>query len=374
MNKTAEVIIIGGGVIGCAAAYYLASRQVKVLVLEKEEIGVGGSSRNGGGVRQSARDPREMPFAIHGVTNLWPTLSETLGAEVEYRQYGNLRLAKTPAHLTILEKIVEQGQSFGLDVKMITGSEVKALCPQASDEVIGASYCKTDGHANPMRTTLAFYRKARALGAEFITGEAVERILLQKGSVAGVATASASYHAPTVILAAGLGSRPIANGIGLDIPMQKVLLEALITEAQPVQFPMMIGTAASDFYGHQTDHGSFVFGGMTGLEPFESEKDTPITKSITAPSICRAILGYFPNLAQANIIRTWAGFLDEMADHVPVMGRVDEVPGLIMACGFSGHGFGISPAVGEALSQVVIDGESKLSMAAFRYDRFKPRI
>lgn len=372
--KTYDVIIAGGGVIGCATAYYLAKRKVRVLVLELEEIGAGGSSRNGGGVRQSARDLREMPFAIHAVRDLWPTLSKELGVDVEYRRSGNLRLGKTPEHLRTLERIVEQGRSAGLELSLISGKEVRELCPYASEDIATASYCPSDGHANPMKTTLAFYKKARELGAVFITGEAVRSLVIEKGIVIGVKTDRDVYQAKEIVIAAGLGSRSIVNSAGLDLPMQRVLLEALVTEAQPVMFPYMIGTAGSDFYGHQTDHGSFVFGGMSGLENFESEKSAPITKPTTAPCICRAILGYFPCLAHANIIRTWAGFLDEMADHIPVMGRVDELPGLILACGFSGHGFGISPAVGEALSQVVVDGISALSMEAFRYDRFRPRI
>ncbi len=372
--KNADVIIIGGGVIGCSMAYYLSKAGVEVLVLEKDEIGSGASGRNGGGVRQSARDPREMPLAIHAVRNLWPGLSEELGTDVEYHCSGNLRLGKKKEHLGILEKIVAQGLAAGLDLKMINGAEVKELCPYASEEVIGASYCPSDGHGNPMKTTLGLYKKARELGARFITGETVQTLVLRKGKVCGVKTSNTDYEAPLVIVAAGLGSRPIAHTAGIDIPMQKVMLEALITETQPQMFPQMIGTAASDFYGHQTDHGSFVFGGMTGLENFSSEEEVPLTRSITAPAICRAILGYFPCLENAKIIRTWSGFLDEMADHVPVLSKVDEVPGLVLACGFSGHGYGISPAVGQVMAELVSHGQPSISLEAFRYDRFKPRV
>ena len=371
--KNRDVIIIGGGVIGCAAAYYLAKKGVKALVLEKNEIGYGGSSRNGGGIRQSARDLREMPLAMYAVNNMWPTLSDELGIDVEYHQSGNLRLGKTEEHRKILERIVEQGTSAGLDLRIINKEEIKEILPYTSEEVEMASYCPTDGHGNPMKTTLAFYQKARELGAEFITGKSVEELIIKKGRISGVKTEDEIYEAECVILAAGYDSRKIANTVGIDIPMLPVLVEALITEAQPEMFNQMIGTAGSDFYGHQTDHGSFIFGGMTGLEPFASNENEPITRSITAPSICRAILGYFPILKKANIIRTWSGFLDDMADHVPMISFVDEVPGLIVACGFSGHGYGISPAVGMVLSELVIDKKSSLPIEPFRYDRFKPK-
>ncbi|TYQ17955.1 UNVERIFIED_CONTAM: sarcosine oxidase subunit beta [Acetivibrio alkalicellulosi] len=370
----AEVIIVGGGVIGSSIAHYLAKNKVDVLVLEKNDIGSGASSRNGGGIRQSARDLREMPLAIHAVKNLWPYLSEELGVDVEYHQKGNLRLAKNNQHLKVLEKIVEHGQSVGLDLKMIDGDQVKELCPFVSHEVIGASYCATDGHGNPMTTTLGFYKRARELGARFITGESVKSLIIKKGKISGVKTLENIYEAPIVIVASGLESRSIANTAGIDLPMQKVMLEALITEDQSPMFSQMIGTAASDFYGHQTEHGSFVFGGMTGLEPFDSQEENAVTRNIAAPSICRAILGYFPFFENVKIIRTWSGFLDEMVDHVPVISKVEEVPGLILACGFSGHGYGISPAVGQLIAQMIVEGQPSISLEAFKYDRFKPRV
>ncbi|MBS4025121.1 MAG: FAD-binding oxidoreductase [Clostridia bacterium] len=369
--KNADVIIVGGGVIGCSMAYYLAKSKIKAVVLEKEEIGVGASSANGGGVRQSARDLREMPLAMHAVTKLWPGLTDELGVDVEYHQKGNLRLGKTEGHMEILDRIVGQGKLAGLDLKIIGRDEVREICPYVSEEVIGASFCPTDGHANPMKTTLAFYKRARELGTTFITGEWVKSLLMTKGKISGVITGTNEYHASKVILAAGLESRTLAKTVGIDLPMQKIMLEALITEALPKMFPQMIGTAAADFYGHQTDHGSFVFGGVTGLEPFTSDESQPVTRRFTAPATCRAILGYFPCLEHTKIIRTWSGFLDEMADHVPVLGQVEEVPGLTLACGFSGHGFGISPAVGQLVAELIVNGQPSISLEAFHYDRFR---
>lgn len=140
MNRNAEVVIIGGGVIGCAAAYYLAKDGVSVIVLEKSDyIGNGASSRNGGGVRQSGRDPRELPLAMYGIENLWPTLSEELGVNVEYHKEGNLRLGKTERHLQILQGLTDRATACGLDVRMINGDEVRQINPYLTDEVIGAS-------------------------------------------------------------------------------------------------------------------------------------------------------------------------------------------------------------------------------------------
>ena len=179
MRKTADLIIVGSGVIGCAAAYYSAKKGMSVLVLDRDQsVGNGGSSRNGGGVRQSGRDPRELPLAIHAVEHVWPTLSEELGVDVEYHKEGNLRLGKTEKHREILQGLTDRAVACGLNVRMIDGDEVRKINPYLSDEVTCASWCPTDGHANPLTTTLGFYKCARALGVTFLQGE--EAIALEK--------------------------------------------------------------------------------------------------------------------------------------------------------------------------------------------------
>lgn len=375
MKNNADVIIIGSGVIGNAAAYYLSKKGHSVIVLDKgDSIGDGGSTRNGGGVRQSGRDKRELPLAMYGIKNLWPNLSEELGVDVEYYQEGNLRLGKTEEHMKILTNLAKNAQECGLDVNIISGEEVREINPYLSDEVIGASWCPTDGHANPLTTTLGFYRKARELGARFITGEEVIEIRKIKGKARHVVTKNNVYEGNHIILAAGYESRKIAATVGIDIPMNQVLLEVLVTEAQKPMFYQMLGTAEADFYGHQSKHGSFVFGGSSGYEALNKDNGAPNTASITASCICRGIMKYFPDLKDAKIVRTWAGWIDDCKDHVPVISHVEEVPGLILACAFCGHGFGISPTVGMLLSEMVNGKETTLDISAFRYDRFKAKI
>ena len=375
MSRTADVIIIGSGVIGCATAYYLAKKGTSVIVLDKDEnIGNGGSARNGGGVRQSGRDPRELPLAMYAVNNLWPTLSEELGVNVEYHKGGNLRLGKTEHHLEILQGLTDRATACGLDVRMIDGAEVRAINPYLSDEVIGASWCATDGHANPLMTTLGYYRAARRIGVQFYTGEEVTELQTIKGKARRVITKKNVFEGEKIIVAAGYESRWILESVGIDIPMSKDLIEALVTEAEAPMFPQMLGTADADFYGHQTDHGSFVFGGASGFETVNKDNGHNMTSSITAPCICRGIMKYIPKLADAKIVRTWAGYEDVSADGVPVLGEIREVPGLITACAFTGHGFGISPIVGTLLAEIAREEKTTLDLSAFRYDRFKAVI
>lgn len=376
MKTTAEVLIIGGGINGCAAAYYLAKEGVDVIVLEGSPfIGNGGSSRNGGGVRQSGRDPRELPYVMWGIKELWPGLSEELGADVEYYQQGNLRLGKTEAHLKILRKLADRARTVGLDVRMVPGDEAREINPYLSKEVIGASWCPTDGHANPLRATLAFYRRARQLGAQFFTDMPIRELRKIKGRARQAVTADGTvFEGDTIVVAAGYASRKIVNTVGIDVPMDLKVSETLVTEAQPHLFWQMLGTAAADFYGHQTQHGSFVFGGSAGYDQFTPHDETtlsvPPATSIHAPCICRAVMGYFPRLADAKIVRAWGGWTDLCADGVPVISRIDEVPGVVLACGFSGHGFGSAPAVGKLLSEMAMEKETTINLDALRYDRF----
>lgn len=375
MKNTAEVVIVGGGIIGCAAAYYLAKKAVSVIVLEGSDyIGNGGSSRNGGGVRQSGRDARELPMVMWGIQNLWPYLSEELGVDVEYTQKGNLRLGKTPAHIRILQSLTERAAACGLDVRMLDGEEVRQINPYLSEEVIGASWCPTDGHANPLTATLGYYKKARELGVRFITGEQVISLKKVKGKVRSVITTHNTYEGEKVLVASGYESRAITATVGIDIPMQEIKMECLVTEAEPYMFEQMLGTAEADFYGHQSKHGSFVFGGSTGLEVYNKDNGRLISSSLGASCTCRGIMRYFPALSDAKIVRTWTGYIDECADKIPVISPVEEVPGLYVACGFTGHGFGIAPAAGYNIAEMMSEGSPEVDMAVFRYDRFKAKI
>jgi sarcosine oxidase subunit beta len=368
-----DVLIVGGGVVGCAAAYYLSKQGRKVLVLEKNEIGGGGSGRNGGGVRQTARDSRELPLAKYAVKHLWPTLSQELGIDIEYRQLGNLRLGKTEEHIAKLRKTVEETRATGIESFFLQGKEIRDVCPYVSDEIIAVSFCPSDGHANPLRTTLAFYQSALRLGATFMSGVEVHSLLLRKNKLVGVITDQGNFESECTIVASGLESRSIVNSVGIDLPIRRRLIEALVTDAQPKMFGQMIGTADNDFYGHQTEHGSFVFGGASGLEEFAEEGVRPVTRPMTAASICRAILKYFPCLGQTNIVRTWAGFVDKTPDSIPIIGKVDFMPQLILACGFNAHGFGLAPAVGKGIAELAMNLEPSVPLQPFGYDRFKPK-
>lgn len=375
MNNTADVIVIGSGIIGSSAAYELAKRGKNVLVLEKyPNVGDGASSRNGAGVRLGSRVSPEAELAAKAIYDIWPTLGEELDADLEYVCSGSLTLAHSESQIQGLDIKLKKDEKAGVNSKLISGSEARDICPYLSDYVEKAVWCEKDGHANPMVTTLAYYRAARRLGVRYITGENVVALEKHQGRVRRVVTEAGSvYEADQVILAAGFNSRRIAKTVGLWIPFLKRVDECLITEVQPPMFQTRLSCADGNFYGSQTRHGSFIFGGNTNLERYEEcYDDKPINTNKQSPDKCRAIAKFLPVLKNVKVVRHWAGWLDSMVDKLPIIQEIDEVPGLILACGFSGHGFGIGPAVGQVISQIALNEPTCVDVSALNYERFKP--
>lgn len=373
---SSDVLIIGSGIVGNALAYYLCRQGIKPTVLESDRIGHGGSSRNGGGVRQSARDPRELPLMMWGVKHIWPTLSDELGVDTEYTQKGNLRLGKTEANRKKLETLTAKCNAVGLDMVMLSQKEAQAVLPYMSDEVTCAGWCPTDGHANPLTTTLGYYYAARSLGARFITGERAVSLKTKRGKIDSAVTANGTvYTAGTIVVCAGFESRELLNTVGIDIPMNLRQIECFVTEMMPPMFEQMLGVADADFYGHQSKHGSFVMGGNAGFANFPMQhnaRHTPTSMAVTPSYICRSILRYFPMLKDCKIVRSWAGWEDVTPDGVPAIGKIDEIPGLYTACGFCGHGFGIGPAVSHELADLIANNHTTIDLSQLHYSRFRP--
>ncbi len=368
MPSKADVVIIGGGVTGNAIAYNLAKEGLKPVVIEKSDIGGEASGSTGGGVRQSARNLKEMPMAMESI-RLYGQLHEELGMDVEYVREGNLRLCTSEEELETMRTSVENQKSVGLDLEMIDRKQVLEINPFVGEKVIGAGYCPTDGHVNPFLVTYAFFKKAKSLGALYHTHEEVTDIRLRKGKVVAVITDKQEVETDLVVNAAGITGRKVANMVGIDLPMRPVFTEALITEPYPPFFKQMIGHAKGLFYGRQTVHGPFLWGGFVGTETFIHQGGKPLFHFI-GPAISRMVIDYFPILKDFHVIRTWSGLIAQMSDGIPVLGLVDEVPGFVFATGFSGHGFGLAPIIGRLISELIMDCEASIPINDFCYSRF----
>lgn len=368
MPNTADCIIVGGGVMGCAIAYNLAKQGLKPMVIEKSDIGGEASGSNGGGVRQSARDLREMPLAMESI-RMYGHLHEELEMDVEYVRKGNLRLCTNEEEMTAMRNAVINQKSAGLELEMLDRQQVLEINPYVGERVIGASFCPTDGHANPFLVTYGFFKKAKALGARFHTHEVVTDIRLQKGKVSAVITDKQVIETDLVVNAAGVAGRKIANMVGLDLPMKSIFSEALITEPYPPLFQQMVGHAKALFYGRQTVHGPFFWGGFVGTEDYIYRTGKPLFNYI-GPAISKSVLDYFPVLKNLHVIRMWSGLIALMSDGIPVLGLTEEVPGFVFSTGFSGHGFGLAPIIGRLMGELIMDCKTSLSIQDFCYGRF----
>jgi sarcosine oxidase subunit beta len=368
MLEKADIVIIGGGVMGCAIACNLAKEGLKPVVIEKSDIGSEASGSNGGGVRQSARNLKEMPLAIESI-RMYGHLHEELDMDVEYVRGGNLRLCTSEEELETMRKSIESQKAVGLELKMLDRKQVLEINPHVGEKVIGASYCPTDGHVNPFLVTYGFFKKAKSLGARFYTHEEAKEIRLQKGRVTAVVTDKNTFETDLVVDAAGIAGRKVANMVGLDLPMRPVFSEALITEAYPPLFKQMVGHAKGLFYGRQTVHGSFFWGGFVGTEQFIYREGKPLFHYI-GPAISQMVVDFFPVLKDLNVIRMWSGLIAQMSDAIPVLGFTEEVPGFVFATGFSGHGFGLAPVIGRLISELILDCKSSIPINDFCYGRF----
>lgn len=363
MDQKAEIVIVGGGIVGCATAYYLARRGADVTLVERHGIGSGASGRSGGGVRQSARVSAEIPLANETVA-LFPTLSDELGVDVEYTRRGNLRLVETVDQIRPMQVDIARQQALGLDVTWVGQAELCELVPALSREsVLGATFCPTDGHANPLRLTTGFANAARSAGATILTGCEVRDIRPSDSGQATVETSRGEIRARTVLVAAGAGSRAISLRMGFDLPLANMRYESLVTEAMPELFPQMFGVASADLFFRQTRHGSVHLGGGL-VEQAEDESTTQENVRLAAEHIVRLV----PRLATAQLVRTWGGLDPSTPDGVPIIDLLHE--NVILATGFCGHGFALGPIVGRYLAEWIATGEKPEAFAPFRRNRF----
>ena len=368
MPEKADAVIIGGGVMGCAIAYNLAKEGLKPVVIERSDIGGEASGSNGGGVRQSARNLKEMPLAMESI-QIYSQLHEELDMDVEYVRAGNLRLCTSEEELESMRQSVENQKTVGLELTMLDRKQVLEINPHIGEKVSGASFCPTDGHVNPFLVTYGFFKKAKDLGARLFTHEEVMEVQLRKSKVTGVVTDKQIFETDLVVDAAGVAGRKVANMAGLDLPMRPVFSEALITEPFPPLFQQMVGHAKGLFYGRQTGHGSFFWGGFVGTEQFIHREGKPLFHFI-GPAISEMVIDYFPILKNLNVIRMWSGLIAQMSDALPVLGFAEEVPGFVFATGFSGHGFGLAPVIGRLICELIMDCQPSIPITDFCYGRF----
>ena len=361
-----SVIIIGGGISGTAAAYELARHGVSVTLLERGELASMASGWTLAGVRQSGRHPAELPLAQAAVDR-WEGLAEELGTDVEYRQGGNLRLALEPEDEATIRRVVADGNAAGIPMTYLASvAEVHEVAPALTHDLVGASFCATDGHANPTRTVEAFAAAARRAGAEIRTGVEVVGIETDGRRVTGVRTATETIGCERVIVASGVYAPRLLDPLGIHIPFGIVVVPAIQTEAVAPMLGQVLGIPTGGFAGRQQADGRFRLTGSS--VPWTATDHTTDNVMPTLTQFADTLAWstrLIPALANVRATAIWGGLIDKTPDALPVIEATPEVEGLVVATGFSGHGFCLGPVTGEILADLAMEGDTRHPIAPF---------
>ena len=413
----ADVVIVGGGIIGVSAALSLAQKGISAVVCEKGHIAGEQSSRNWGWCRKMARDPREIPLIIESL-RLWQRMNETVGAETGFRTCGILYLGESEAALAGMEAWLDHARQYQLDTRIVGAAEVSALLPGLAKPWAGGMYTASDGKAEPQLAAPAIAAAARRLGAGIVTGCAVRGIETEAGRVSGVVTERGRIACQSVVLAGGAWSRLFAGNLGVELPQLRVLGSVMRTERIDGGPEV---SASGDLFGYRKrmDGGytvatlgvrtidlvpdsfrlffdylpatrmhwkklRFRVGGrfveewrtkrrwhLDETTPFEAMRvldpeGDPVVLDRARASIAES----FPAFRGIRIAETWGGMMDVMPDAVPVISAIEQVPGFFIATGFSGHGFGIGPGAGRLVADMVAGGPTIVDPTPFRLSRF----
>lgn len=412
------VVVIGGGIIGCSTALFLALKGVPVVLCEKGVIAGEQSSRNWGWCRKMGRDEREIPLSIEAL-RLWSEMNTLVEAETGFRQCGIVYLCKTKKELEHREAWVEQvGRTHQLDSRLVTRAEAVALLPGLDGDWAGGLYTASDGRAEAQKAAPAIANAARRAGATILTQCAVRGVERQAGRITGVVTERGRIACDSVVLAGGVWSRLFCSSLDLRLPQLKVRSSVMRTD------PLDGGpdTSCSGFgFGvrKRLDGGYNVAswsGNVHDLVPdtlrffvdflpaarmewdalrlrlgtaFLHEWRQPKRWSLDAESpfertrvldpppyepILRqareSVVAAFPAFRDMRVVETWGGVIDVTPDAVPVISAVDDNPGFFIATGFTGHGFGIGPGAGRLMADLVTGSPPVVDPTPFRFSRF----
>jgi sarcosine oxidase, subunit beta len=361
--QTAEVVIIGGGIVGSSIAYHLTEAGCKsVLVIERETAqGKGSTGKSMGGVRAQFSTPISIQMSLYSIP-FYASFDERLGYPADYRPQGYLFCATSEKHLAYLRANYQKQVALGLkNVRLITAEEIRDRFPQLrSDDMVGGSFCSTDGFVDPYSAMIGFMTWSADHGATLWKHTEVTGIQRDAKGVAAVETVRGTVATRKVVNAAGPWAAAIAEMAGVDLPVEP--LRRMLVPTEPFdQFPHdapMIIDMSNGFHFRPEALGF--------LLAWNDPEETPGYKTDFEPSFVEKILTraadrvpMFENLA-VNPKRAWAGLYEMTPDHHPILGEAPEVPGFFLANGFSGHGVMHAPATGKILSDLILTGRTEL--------------
>jgi len=345
-------VIIGGGIIGSSIAYHLARQGRRVLVAERSQLSAKptASWASAGGIRRQGRAAAEAALATEASAR-WPHLADELGADLGYRQGGNLLVAESETQAARLATFVRKQHEMGfVDVRLLDRQELRALAPHLAEHLVAASYSPADGQADSVRTTHAFAAAAERSGATCWTGTPTVALLAKHGRVYGARTARADVAADTVILAAGAWSDALATGVGLHLPIRTAVYQMLrSTPTENIKLGPVLGCVGRRLSLKQLADGTFLLGGGWPGDATDDRLGYRLREASIVANWSTAC-DILPPLRTLRVAQAWCGLEAQSVDELPLIGPAPGFEGLLLAVGFSGHGFAIAPAVGRAVA------------------------
>jgi len=371
LPSSAEVVIIGGGIIGVSIAYYLAKKGAgKVVLLERGIMGEGSTGKCAGGIRTQFSTEINIRFSLLSL-KVFEGFQAEFGVDPEFHPVGYLFLAAQERQWQVLKETAQRMQGMGLDVKLLDPDEIQRQWPFLRvDDLLGGSYTKGDGYAGPYEVLQGFAKGARRLGALLREGTEVTRIHVKKGQVQAVEVATGErVLTPVVINAAGPYAGQVAAMVGLDLQVRPLRRQLFFTDPfdeLPSRFPLVIDLEHG-WYMRREGEGLLLAGPQDAESSFNERVDFEAQEWPAARSLHRV-----PILERARIARGWAGLYAISPDHHAIIGPFPEIEGFICANGFSGHGFQHSPAVGILVAELIVKGQAKtLDIHPLRPQRFR---
>ena len=376
MKRTAEVVIVGGGCMGASVAYHLARLGVTdVVLLEREKmLATGSTGRNAGGVRHQFSNEANIRLSIESI-GLLERFADEVGQPIDFHQDGYLFLLSSDASVETFRRHVALQRSLGVDVQWLDADEAARLAPGLdADGVIGATFCQRDGIADPNGVTMGFARAAQAAGVTIERDTEVTGIRVAAGRGTGVETSRGAIDTRIVVNAAGPYARTVGLLAGADVAVNPYRRHIFIAQAPgprgadwavPASRIMVIDFATS-FYFHREGAGMLFGMGDPGETP---TFDTTVQWDFL-PQVIEVAVKRLPALADASISHAWAGLYEVTPDANPIVGPAEEVAGLFLINGFSGHGFQHSPAAGRILADVITGRDPEFDLTPFAGSRF----
>jgi sarcosine oxidase subunit beta len=379
-SLSADIVIIGAGVIGASIAFHLTCCGVKPLVLERNDPAAGSSGACDGLVFMQSKKPGlhlQLALASRGRFN---ALSEMLGREIEFRNSGGLLIIESEEELAAMQHSVKAWTQGGLDVELIDGAEARRREPCLSEKVGAATYSALDAQVNPYALTFAFLRAAKAAGARVLTGETVRAIEIFSRRVQAVSTANHRISTPIVVNAAGALAAEVGRLAGIDVPIIPRRGQILVTAAVPpllrhclisAQYvaakfnPELAAKGGMGFSLEQAENGNILIGSTREFVGFDHRTTIDGVRALAA-----RITPVIPALRSVPVIRSFAGLRPYTPDGLPILGPVAGIEGFVMAAGHEGDGIALSPITGELIADWIATGQTRFPMEDFRLERF----